>query len=143
MQIFFNFVLFTSSQMNNCTACKVMETIDIQPSTWMPSPMSNNRIDETSNQDTIKNVGIKVTAFSQGSRHQGCSSGCKDKLEEPLGIFVLQKRLKVSHLSMSSKLRKMRTDLILLSPGRKPFFKNCIQIHSSKYPPKGISKFDY
>ena len=88
-QMFANTFLFTSSQMNNCTACKVMETIDIYPSTWMPRPMSNNRINKTSNQNTVEDVGIKVAAFSKGSRNQGGSSGCKDKLEEPLGIFIL------------------------------------------------------
>ena len=75
--------------MNNSTACKVMESIDIQPSAWMPGPMSNNRINKASNQDTVENIGIKVAAFSKGSRNQGGSSGCKDKLEEPLRILVL------------------------------------------------------
>ena len=75
--------------MYNSTACKVMESIYIQPSAWMPGPMSNNRINKASNQNTIEDVSIKVATFSKGSRDQGGSSGGKNKLEEPLGILVL------------------------------------------------------
>ena len=78
--------------MNNCTSSKIMETIDIKPSFRMPSPVGNNRINKTSNHNTIKQISIKVASFRKGAGDQCGSGGSKNKLEKPLWKFVICKK---------------------------------------------------
>ena len=50
--------------MDNPTAGKVMEFVNVQPSLGMPSPMSDDWINETSDHYTVYQVRDKVTPLS-------------------------------------------------------------------------------
>ena len=74
--------------MDDCATSEVMKSIDIEPSLWMPSPMSNDWIDKPSDHDTVDDVSNEIATFRQRSRNKGGRSRREDKLEKPFGKLM-------------------------------------------------------
>ena len=65
----------------------------------VPSPVSNDGVDEPGDHDAVDDVGDKVTPLSQWPGHQGGSRRSKDELEKPLGVLVLCKNNKKTRIN--------------------------------------------